>query len=173
MKILLAVDGSECSLEGVRNLIAHARWYRAKPQVELVNVQPLLPYEGRVNYAVGRDRVQRYYREQGEAALAGARQMLDAAGIEYRPHIFIGPVAETLVEQAKALGCDLIAMGTHGRTLLGQAMLGSVALKVLHAAEVPVQLVRLAESLRDSIFTAGGKPASAEASGRRSEMETR
>ena len=144
MRILLAVDGSKCSLRGVRNVIAHARWYRTKPRIELVNVQPVIPYEGRVSRVLGAAEVTRYYREQGEAALRNARKMLDAARIKYRSHVFIGPVAETLTRQAKARRCDLISMGTHGRTLAGQLVLGSVALKVLQTAKVPVQLVMLA-----------------------------
>ena len=141
MRILLAVDGSKCSLQGVRNLIAHARWYRTKPRVELVNVQPMLPYEGRASHVLGAEQVQRYYRVEGEKALARARKMLDAARIKYKAHILIGPVAQTLTKQAKARRCDVILMGTHGRTLAGQLVLGSVALKVLQTARVPVQLV--------------------------------
>jgi nucleotide-binding universal stress UspA family protein len=141
MRILLAVDGSKCSLQGVRNLIAHARWYRTKPRVELVNVQPVLPYEGRASHVLGAEQVQRYYREEGEKALARARKMLDAARIKYKAHVLIGPVAQTLTKQAKARRCDVILMGTHGRTLAGQLVLGSVALKVLQIARVPVQLV--------------------------------
>ena len=143
MRILVAVDGSKCALQGVKNLVAHARWYRTKPRVELVNVQPLLPYEGRVSHVRGSEEVRRYYREQGEAALARAKKLLDAARIKYRPHIFIGPIADTITKEAKELRCDLILMGTHGRTLGGQVVLGSVALKVLQTASVPVQLVKL------------------------------
>jgi len=174
MRILLAVDGSECSLEGVRNMTVHARWYRTKPEVDLVNVQPLLPYEGRVSQVMGRDQVERYYREEGDAALARAAKMLGAAGIEYRCRIFVGPAAETVAEQAKALRCDLIVMGAYGRTPLGQAALGSVALKVLHIAEVPVQLVRLTGPLGDGIFAIDRtNPASADAAGRQPRVETR
>jgi nucleotide-binding universal stress UspA family protein len=142
MRILLAVDGSRCSLQGVRNLIAHARWYRTKPRVELVSVQPVLPYEGRARHAVGAEEVRRYYLGEGEKALARARKMLDTARIKYRAHILLGPVAETLTKEAVAKRCDLIMMGSHGRTLAGQLVLGSVALKVLQTARVPVQLVR-------------------------------
>jgi len=142
MRILLAVDGSKCSLQGVRNLIAHARWYRTKPRVELVNVQPVLPYEGRVSHVLGAEQVRRFYLEEGETALARARKMLDAARIKYKAHILLGPVAETLTKEAAARRCDLIMMGTHGRTLAGQLVLGSVALKVLQTSRVPVQLVR-------------------------------
>ena len=37
---------------------------------------------------------------------------------------------------------DLIAMGSHGRTPLGSALLGSVALRVLAQCKVPVLIVR-------------------------------
>jgi nucleotide-binding universal stress UspA family protein len=43
---------------------------------------------------------------------------------------------------------SLIAMTTHGRGVLGQLLFGSVAEAVLHRAEVPVFLLRVAESAR-------------------------
>jgi nucleotide-binding universal stress UspA family protein len=143
MRILVAVDGSKCSLQGVKNLIEHARWYRTKPRVELVNVQPALPYEGRATHVRGSAEVQRYYRQEGERSLTRAKKLLEAARLKYRSHIFVGPVAETLTREAKDLRCDLMLMGTHGRTLAGQFVLGSVALKVLQTARLPVQLVKL------------------------------
>jgi nucleotide-binding universal stress UspA family protein len=47
------------------------------------------------------------------------------------------PTAEILGEAA-AIGCDLIALGTHGRTALDRLRLGSVAETVLHRAACPV-----------------------------------
>jgi nucleotide-binding universal stress UspA family protein len=47
------------------------------------------------------------------------------------------PTAEILREAA-ATGCDLIALGTHGRTALDRLRLGSVAETVLHRAGCPV-----------------------------------
>ena len=49
MKILLAVDGSKCSLDAVDNVIEHADWYRERPAVELLTVHlpvPKLPRMG-------------------------------------------------------------------------------------------------------------------------------
>ena len=44
---------------------------------------------------------------------------------------------------ARELGCDLIVMGTHGRTGLGRLLMGSVAEKVLRGADCPVLTVRV------------------------------
>jgi nucleotide-binding universal stress UspA family protein len=142
MKVLVAVDGSERSLDAVRSLVGRVGWYRDPLDVQLVYVNPPMPYEGRVASVVGREQIERYQREEGEAALGGAKQLLDAAGIRHAEHILIGPVPETLVKEANALKCDMILIGTHGRTAAGNILLGSVANKVLHLATVPVLLVR-------------------------------
>ena len=142
MKILLAVDGSTNSLDAVDNLIGHAGWYRDKPAVELLTVHLPVPKLPRMNLVVGRNQIERYYREEGEAMQAGARKRLDAAGIGYNATILVGPIAETIVAQAKKTRCDLILIGTHGRTATGKLLLGSTAGKVAQLSPIPVQLVR-------------------------------
>jgi len=142
MKILLAVDGSKYSLDAVNCLIEHADWYREKPVVELVTVHLPVPRLPRMSYVVGKAQIQRYYQEEGEACLAAAKKKLAAAGIEFNPHILVGQVADTLVEHAKKTRCDVIFIGTHGRTAAGNLLLGSIATKVLHLATVPVLLVK-------------------------------
>jgi len=142
MKILLAVDGSKYSLDAVNCVIEHADWYREKPVVELVTVHLPLPKLPRMGMVVGKNQIQRYYEEEGEAALAAAKKKLDAAGIAYKASVLVGQVAETIVQHASKSGCDLIFIGTHGRTEAGNMLLGSTATKVLHIAKVPVLLVR-------------------------------
>ena len=142
MKILLAVDGSKNSLDAVDCLIEHADWYRSKPLVELVTVHLPVPKLPRMNLVVGKNQIQRYYEEEGEALLAAAKKKLDAAGISYRPRILVGPIAETIVEHAAKNRCDLIFIGSRGMTEIGKALLGSTAAKVLHLSSIPVLLVK-------------------------------
>lgn len=47
-----------------------------------------------------------------------------------------------LAARAKRYGCDLIDIGTHGRTEAGNMPLGWVTTKAPHVAAVPVLLVR-------------------------------
>ena len=48
---------------------------------------------------------------------------------------------EKIVETAKDLGVDLVAMGTHGRSGLSRAILGSVAERVVRLSDAPVLTV--------------------------------
>jgi nucleotide-binding universal stress UspA family protein len=91
---------------------------------------------------VGKSQIERFYREEGEESLAAAKRKLGRAGISCQARILVGPVAETLVKQAKASGCDLIVAGTRGMTGLGNFFLGSTATKLLHLADRPVLLVK-------------------------------
>lgn len=142
MKILVAVDGSKPSLDAVQLLIDHADWYREKPQVKLVTVHLPVPKLPGMGAAVGKSQIEQYYQQEGEAQLAAAKRKLDAAKLGYEARVLVGPVAETLVKHAKDRRCDLIYIGTRGRSELGKALLGSTATKVLHISDIPVLLVK-------------------------------
>ena len=143
MKILLAVDGSKPSLDAVRLLVEHADWYREKPEVELVTVHLPVPKLGRMGAAgIGKAEIDKYYREEGEQNLAAAKRLLERSGVSYTPRILVGPVAETIARHAKSSRCDLILIGTHGRTGIAGALIGSTASKVLHISDVPVLLAK-------------------------------
>jgi nucleotide-binding universal stress UspA family protein len=137
MKILLAVDGSKYSLDAVNCLIEHADWYREKPSVDLP--VPKLP---NMSLVVGKNQIKRYYEEEGEAMLAAAKKKLAAAGITFKSTILVGQIADTIVQHAQKTKCDLIYIGTHGRTAAGNMLLGSIATKVMHISPIPVLLVR-------------------------------
>jgi nucleotide-binding universal stress UspA family protein len=141
MKILLAVDGSEIALRATRKFVETLGWYKQAPQVLLVTVQPPVPYVFFAGLA-SQNVVQEYYREQGEKALAPSKQVLDAAGIRYSPHVLVGEVAQTIVDHAQKSGCNRIYMGTRGMSAISTAVLGSIATQVLHLTRVPVALAQ-------------------------------
>jgi nucleotide-binding universal stress UspA family protein len=60
--------------------------------------------------------------------------------VEYR--VAEGEPATQIINQARALGSNLIVMGTHGRTGIGRLLLGSVAEAVLRRAPCPVLTLR-------------------------------
>ncbi len=53
-----------------------------------------------------------------------------------------GPPWQQTLEVAKDVGADLIVMGTHGRSGLAHAFLGSVAEKVVRMSPIPVLTLR-------------------------------
>ena len=61
-----------------------------------------------------------------------------ADGIETQYVVEFGPPADRIVEYALENDIDLIVMGTHGRTGLKRAILGSVAEQVVRKADCPV-----------------------------------
>ena len=142
MKILLAVDGSKHSLKAVKCLIQHADSYREKPVVELVNVHLPVPRIRGMGAVVTASQVRRYYDREGRAALSKAKKLLDAAGIKYSAHILVGPVAETIVKEARLARYDLIMMGTRGMSAAANLLLGSCANRVVNISPIPVLLVK-------------------------------
>lgn len=54
-------------------------------------------------------------------------------------------IADRIGEKAEEIGADLLVMGTHGRTGLAHAFLGSVAERTLRRSPCPVLTVRSAE----------------------------
>jgi nucleotide-binding universal stress UspA family protein len=63
--------------------------------------------------------------------------------------ICVGYPAEEILRQANKLNCDAIVMGTHGKGLLSQAFLGSVAKKVLRRTRKPVFIIPLPKEESD------------------------
>lgn len=77
-----------------------------------------------------------------ETQIGALKTRLAARGITVETAVITGQPARALVEQAATGACDLIVMGTHGRTGLSHALLGSVAERVVQKASCAVLTVR-------------------------------
>jgi nucleotide-binding universal stress UspA family protein len=60
----------------------------------------------------------------------------------FTSHLTEGDAATEIIRLAKELGCDLIVMGTHGRSGLRRLLMGSVAEEVVRKAHCPVVTVK-------------------------------
>jgi len=54
-----------------------------------------------------------------------------------------GQPALAIIQQADKLNADLVVMGTHRHTAVGEALLGTTAHKVIHRIDQPTLLVRI------------------------------
>ena len=143
LKLLLAVDGSDPAIRATRKLIETADLFKDPVQVELVGVHlPIPKIGGLFNTVVNQQMVERYYRDEGAQMLAASEKLLSEAGVAHTSHILVGQIAETLVEHGDANGCRMIFMGTRGMSALSNMVMGSIATKAVHLAQVPVVLVR-------------------------------
>jgi len=81
-------------------------------------------------------------RDEGEAAMdAVARQVPESVSLQ-RSTVEGSPARE-IVDYATTEGCDLVVMGTHGRSGVDRLLLGSVAERVVRRSPVPVLTVRV------------------------------
>ena len=140
MKILVAVDGSEVSLKALRFAIGLTRQGLSGDLLLAHVQQPATLYEWVV--APDPDTLHRVAEAAGVDALAQAEQLLQASAIAYEREVQIGDPAHTIVDIAELFSCEMIVMGARGRGALRSALLGSVSNEVLHAARVPVVIVK-------------------------------
>ena len=86
------------------------------------------------------DAVVETVRESVEQEAARIRQ----AGVDSEPLVVVAESThDGILRVASERGVQMIVMGTHGRSALGRAVLGSAADRVLRHTEVPLVLVPL------------------------------
>src|SRR5262245_19839856 len=159
--VLVPTDFSETAAHALRYAFEEARVHRAK--VTLLHVVP--PGSGTDVYYVSPAPGTSGPFDPAASAQIGAPWPVPPATVvrhdvadialsnlqDLIPHAFrkswsaelaVGPPAETIVRIAQEQAADLIVMGTHGRTGLQHALLGSVTEKVVRLAPCPVMTVR-------------------------------
>ena len=140
MKILLPFDGSAGALDAVRFALRLAS-DGLDTSVVLANVQePASLYELMV--AHDPQVIEQVSAAAGLNTLQPAQSLLEAAGIAFETEVATGDPAHTLVDILENYGCDMVVMGASGTSTLRSALLGSVSNELLHAAGVPVMIVK-------------------------------
>jgi nucleotide-binding universal stress UspA family protein len=82
-------------------------------------------------------------RDRAKAAVERAADVVEDAGVEATTEVRTGPPHEEILDAREEAGCDVVVMGTHGRSGLDRVLLGSVAERVIRLSEVPVVTVPL------------------------------
>ena len=141
LKLLIPVDGSDCSVRAVEHAIMLARDH-GPVSIRLLNVYYEPVRLGDVGIAVTPQQMKEVERRQADPALATAERVLREAGVAYERDVRAGDVAPTIVKQAQDSGCNAILMGSHGVGALSNLVVGSVAMKVVQLAKMPVTLVK-------------------------------
>jgi nucleotide-binding universal stress UspA family protein len=140
MKILLPVDGSDYTKRMLAYVAAHDELFGAGNEfVVCTAVAPIPAYATRF---LQRDTVDAYYAEQAESVLGPVRKFAAQHAWNVSMLHVHGPAAEAIGALANEMKPDLIVMGSHGHSALGNVVLGSVANGVLARCKAPVLLVR-------------------------------
>ena len=134
--ILFGTDFSRCSEDAFDLACALARDYKARLIVAHVKTFPTIGYGEFGAIPPGAE-------EDPAATKALLTAMKPKSGdIDVRYVLAEGDPASELVRLASETPCDLIIVGSHGRTGLGRLLLGSVAEVVVRRAPCPVLTIK-------------------------------
>ena len=143
LKIMIAVDGSEFSLDAVRHAL-RLRDAGLKAGFVLANVQePASLYEMLTVHDA--QRLQDLTARAGEHSLQAARDLFHSAGVDYEVEVASGDPAHTLLDIAENYHCSAIIAGARGKSG-GGGDLGSVAHELMHVSRLPITIVKHPEA---------------------------
>jgi nucleotide-binding universal stress UspA family protein len=140
MKILLPVDGSEHTKHMLSYLAAHEELLGAGHEYTVFTVVLAIP--PRATHFLDHTTLSAYYEEQAELVLKPVRAYIDQKHWNVKWEYAHGHAADEVVMFAAKQKIDLIVMGTHGHSALGNVILGSVTTGVLARCKIPVLLIR-------------------------------
>jgi nucleotide-binding universal stress UspA family protein len=142
MKILVPVDGSQNSMEGVKVALKYAK--ATKTNIYLMIVTPFIPGLDLEISAKEMDSLNESMKNRGEEILGKAQSMLTSEGVTAKTVLSSSiSAADEIVSFAEKEKVDLIIIGSRG---LGGAatrfFMGSVASKVVSHAPCSVYVVK-------------------------------
>lgn len=143
MKILLAVDGSECSQAAVASVAA--RPWPQGTDIKILSALELPFMPTPETWALPDS----YYAQLESAATEAAQTAVNEAAEKLQnpdyhvtTEIKSGPAKTVILEEAEAWGANLIVLGSHGYSGWQRFWLGSVSNAVASQAHCSVEIVR-------------------------------
>lgn len=145
-KILIPTDGSDISVSAAEAGVAFAKQIGA--EVVGIFISPEYQYPIYVEFVPDNfpteDDYKRTMLKTGEIYLNSIQQLAEKNGVKFSGEtLFSDAIAKEIVHSAEKSHCELIFIGSHGRSGWGQVLLGSVTAKVLSMCQIPVLVHRL------------------------------
>ena len=147
LRVLIPVDFSEPSRMAMAWAFDYAQ--RAECELHLLHVVDRQVHKG--DFKTTTEAIEAQFQditravEEELAAMAPSAEERAQVG-KLRRHTATGKPADEIVEVAEKLGTELIVMGTHGRTGVRRAVIGSVAEAVVRHAPCTVVCVKPAQT---------------------------
>ena len=137
-RILVPVDFSDCSLDALGYAAVVAQ--QAKASLMLLHV--LEPVSYGLDFTLGQSKARHAEAETWTKRLEELVSSHQHPTMQVESRLRGGFPADSILDTAQTLPCDLIVMGTHGRRGISHTISGSVAEAVLRKARCPVIAVR-------------------------------
>lgn len=142
-KILVPVDGSPTSDLGLAEAVKLARLTGAR--LRLLHAVDILSASLSPEISMATSpTVFEMLRQGGEAILAKAKATVERTGVPVECVLqdsLTGRVCDSIVDDARRWGAELIVIGSHGRRGIGRLLMGSDAEQIARLSPVPVLLV--------------------------------
>jgi nucleotide-binding universal stress UspA family protein len=139
MKILMPVDGSPHTKRMLSYIAAHDELLGVDHEYTVFTAVPPMP--SRVARHLDAKLIDDFHADQAAEVLQPVRAFVDQKGWKVRTLHAVGHPADAIADLATSEKFDLIVMGTHGHSALGNMVLGSVSTGVLARCKTPVLLV--------------------------------
>src|SRR5574341_1633256 len=140
-RILCPVDFSETARAAMDTAIELAS--KLDAEVVLVHAYPIPGYTFPDGSAVASARMLQELADEAARHLEEGRDLAAKAGAKkVSVEAAVGDPAGEIVRVAQEKQIDLVVMGTHGRTGIEHALMGSIAERVVRRAKCPVLTVR-------------------------------
>jgi len=145
-KILVPTDGSRAAQKAAMHAVDLAK--QLKATVIALSVADKRLFMGQTVPAGKTSRhviepIEDYLREAAEGYAGEIKKLCDKNGVKLKTVIAAGHPVEEIMKEAGRSKVNLIIMGSHGRSALEAAVLGSVTYGVIHKdTKIPVMVVR-------------------------------
>ena len=141
MKVLLPIDGSDCSNQTI--LWSAETFSKENTKYYLLFVIPVLPDLNTVEFDI----------VEASAMLRRAKSLLEHANCQVeRAEYVLGDTVDQICRYADNIDADQIVIGSHGRTGLAKLLMGSTSIKVLEHSHRPVTVHRNVERTEESHY---------------------
>jgi nucleotide-binding universal stress UspA family protein len=146
-RILVPVDGSKTARKAAEYAFGLASLCHATVTLltvvdrdSFVGKPAVPPSESQIEIV---EPIEDYLREAAEADMGEIETWGGLRGVSTKKVIRYGHAVEEIVKEAETSNSDLIIMGSHGRSALQAALLGSITYGVIHYdTKIPVLVVR-------------------------------
>jgi len=139
-KILVALDGSDVSILAFNRALDMSRENKSELHLVYIVEQRLAtlgPNDG------GRMMILQKFEEEGRELLNKYTDVAKTEGINAISHLLTGHAAgEEIVNLSSELDCDLLVVGSNGKSALDRLLIGSVSSFVVKSAKTNIMVVR-------------------------------
>ncbi len=141
MKILVGIDGSASSMHAAKYASQLASELNDNVVITLISVHDDTALRKFRRY-VPKGVIHDYLRELCENDLKRSKKYLDKQNIRHDIMLEFGQPVERILTASRQGAYDLIVLGSKGRSIFNDLLLGSVAMRVASSSAIPVTLVK-------------------------------